>query len=262
MIPDRAILILERQRERIAPLKNRRALGYAEFTKWKRDSEVAIERIFGAQTRQIEDFTEISYSLGAWTSATPDSAWIDAKNRGLDKADAILRSMIDEIRTFEIDESDESAPSTIAILERICLKFHAVARQLRSRHAARSTLEVDDEYDVQDLLHALLRIHFDDIRPEESSPSYAGSGSRLDFLLKDEKIVVEVKKARKGLTDKRLGEELIIDIAKYEHHPDCQLLFCFVYDPEGLIGNPVGLERDLEAHSGNLNVRVIVGLKY
>ena len=28
---------------------------------------------------------------------------------------------------------------------------------------------------------------FDDIRPEEYTPSYAGGSSRIDFLLKDEK---------------------------------------------------------------------------
>jgi hypothetical protein len=31
-----------------------------------------------------------------------------------------------------------------------------------------------DEYDVQDLLYALLRIFFDDVRPEEWTPSFAG----------------------------------------------------------------------------------------
>jgi REase_DpnII-MboI len=50
-----------------------------------------------------------------------------------------------------------------------------------------------DEYDVQDSLHALLKLHFDDVRREEWTPSYAGSQSRMDFLLKREKIVVETK---------------------------------------------------------------------
>ena len=57
--------------------------------------------------------------------------------------------------------------------------------------------EIKDEYDVQDLLNALLRLNFDDVRPEEYTPSYAGSSTRVDFLLKKEKIVIEVKKTRK-----------------------------------------------------------------
>ena len=45
-------------------------------------------------------------------------------------------------------------------------------------------------------------------------------------LLKNEKIVIEVKKTRKTMTAKKLGEELIIDIEKYQEHPDCERLFC------------------------------------
>lgn len=141
----------------------------------------------------------------------------------------------------------------------ICKKFHVVARQLRNRRNNRTTLEIEDEYDVQDLLHSLLKIYFDDIRPEEWVPSYAGSSSRIDFLLKKEKIVIEVKKTRKNLIDKEIGEELLIDIAKYKQHSDCKALICFIYDPEGRIGNPRGLENDLNQLSNNeLNIITII----
>lgn len=124
-------------------------------------------------------------------------------------------------------------------------RFHKVARQLRNRHKGRPTLEIEDEYDVQDLLHALLQLYFNDIRNEEWTPSYAGKCARVDFLLKNEKIVIEVKKTRQGLTDKELGDQLIIDIDRYKSHPDCEKLICFVYDPEGRIGNPNGIINDL-----------------
>lgn len=136
-------------------------------------------------------------------------------------------------------------------------KFHAVARQLRNRHQNRETLRITDEYDVQDLLHALLRLYFEDIRPEEWVPSYAGKASRVDFLLKNEKVIIEVKKTRDHLEDKEIGDQLIIDIERYQAHPDCDRLICFVYDPEGRIGNPVGLKNDLEnRHNGFLNIYI------
>ena len=136
-------------------------------------------------------------------------------------------------------------------LDRIFNRFHKVARQLRSRHADRSTLEIEDEYDVQDLLHSLLQLYFDDIRAEEWTPSYAGSAARVDFLLKKEKTVIEVKKTRQGLADKEIGNQLIEDIERYKIHPDCERLICFVYDPEGRVGNPNGLMTDLNnRHEG------------
>lgn len=67
----------------------------------------------------------------------------------------------------------------------------------------------------------------------------------MDFLLKKEKVVIEIKKTRKNLGDRELGEELLVDIAKYARHEDCESLICFVYDPEGRIANPRGVESDL-----------------
>ncbi|MFC1766499.1 hypothetical protein ACFL6U_31025 [Planctomycetota bacterium] len=137
-------------------------------------------------------------------------------------------------------------------------KFHAVAKQLRFRYNSRATLDIEDEYDVQDLLHALLRLYFDDVRNEEWTPSYAGGSSRMDFLLKEEKIVIEIKMARKGLNDKKLGKQLIEDKEKYKAHPDCKKLICFAYDPGGRIVNPKGIENDLNAHSDDFEVIVII----
>ena len=104
----------------------------------------------------------------------------------------------------------------------------------------------------------MLRIFFDDIRPEEWTPSYAGGSSRMDFLLKPEKIVVEVKKTRPKLGAKEVGEQLATDILRYRSHPACRTLICFVYDPEERIANPRGLEQDLNQLIGELQVRVFV----
>ena len=143
------------------------------------------------------------------------------------------------------------------VLKTIFSKFHKVVRQLRNRYSNRPTLDVNDEYDVQDLLHSLLQIYFDDIRPEEWTPSYAGKSARTDFLLKNEKVFVEVKKTRNGLADKEVGEQLTLDIAKYKSHPDCEKLYCFVYDPEGRIVNKDGIISDLESPNDGF-VKVII----
>jgi hypothetical protein len=138
-------------------------------------------------------------------------------------------------------------------------RFHQVAKELKNRYNKRETLEINDEYDVQDLLRALLRIEFDDVRHEEWTPSYAGKSSRMDFLLKEEQIVIEVKKSRDGLNEKEIGDQLIIDIKRYENHKDCKTLVCFIYDPEEKIKNPIGLSSDLEKMgSDSLRLKVII----
>ena len=163
------------------------------------------------------------------------------------------------LRRLEYKQSpDDIHDTSIQKVKLICKRFHLVTRQLRQRHSDRTTFVIDDEYDVQDLLHSLLKIFFDDVRAEEYAPSYAGSSSRMDFLLKSEKIVIEVKKTRKKLEGKEVGKQLIDDIAHYNTHPDCKTLVCFVYDPEGRIGNPRGLETDLNRISDELSVIVFI----
>jgi len=144
------------------------------------------------------------------------------------------------------------------LLYNIFNKFHNVAIQLRSRYNGRETIDIKDEYDVQDVLHVLLKLHFKDIRKEEWTPSYAGGASRMDFLLKDEQIVIEVKKTRNGIDDKELGKQLIIDKAKYTAHPNCKKLICFTSDPDGRIQNPKGIENDLNSKNDDFIVDIVI----
>jgi len=140
----------------------------------------------------------------------------------------------------------------------VCKKFHTVAKQIQKRYDKRLSLEIKDEYDVQDLLHALLKMFFDDIRREEYTPSYAGGSARMDFLLKGPNVGIEVKKTRKELRDKDIGKQLVEDITWYRNHKNCRGLVCFIYDPEGFLSNPKGLIIDLNQESDEFSVRVFI----
>jgi len=144
------------------------------------------------------------------------------------------------------------------IIEQIFSRFDLIARQIKCRYNNRSTLEINDEHDVQDLLHSLLLLYFDDIRREEYAPSYAGISPRMDLLIKDEGIVIECKMVKKGRSEKQIRNELIIDKEHYRGHPDCKLLYCFVYDPEKRIKNPRGFEKDLSSVIGGFETKVFV----
>jgi hypothetical protein len=184
---------------------------------------------------------------------------IDACDAFFQLALRTVRQSLQRLRA-EGEVGAEAQPlDELSLVLGLVRRFHLIARALRDRPRNRTALTMDDEYDVQYLLGGLLRLHFDDVRPEEWSPSYAGGASRLDFLLKREQIVVEVKRTRTGLTDRQVGEELIIDAARYAEHPDCKILVCLIHDPDQLIANPRGLEDDLGrlAHD-DLQVAVVV----
>jgi len=165
-------------------------------------------------------------------------------------------------------EADEVTPNrpfseTLSAIERVdllCSRFHAVVDQLKqpkrgSKRGLRSSPK--DEYDVQDVLHALLWIFFSDVRREDPVPQRAGAASRTDFVLKQEQIIIEVKKTRANLRDNEVGKELIVDIERYKGRKDCKVLYCFVYDPEHYIRNPAGVE-ELSRNDPDLAVKVVV----
>ena len=94
-----------------------------------------------------------------------------------------LNSLIGILEAIEkIQPKDVNIDADLIICNTI-EHFHACANQLKRRHGERETLIIKDEYDVQDLLHALLKLHFSDVRPEEWTPSNAGNSNRMDFLL-------------------------------------------------------------------------------
>ena len=133
---------------------------------------------------------------------------------------------------------------------------------LTHRRKGAHWLTFDSEYDVQDLLHSLLRPWVADIRPEEFTPSYAGTSTRMDFLLPAYALVVELKFVRDRNHGRRIGDELIIDIEHYRRHPECRTLWCVIYDPNNFLQNGEGLKNDLEGNratpDGEVTTRVLI----
>ncbi len=140
----------------------------------------------------------------------------------------------------------------------LCRRFPLFVERLQNRQRGRPAYTVSDEYDVQDLLHAILKLHFDDVRPEEWTPSYAGNASRIDFLLPQERTIIEAKMTRANLGQKEVANELIIDAARYSKVPHVDCLVCLVYDPLRRCLNPSALEHDLANCGGRLRIAPVV----
>ena len=154
-------------------------------------------------------------------------------------------------------------PSSIEdLLQTLLRRLPRAMYPLAYRRKDARSLTFESEYDIQDLLHSQLRPWVADIRPEEFTPSYAGSATRMDFLLPKHRLVIEVKRVRDKSHATKVGDELIVDIEHYRRHPDCDRLWCAVYDPRLLIQNPSGMISDLEGRHSTpdepISVRVLV----
>jgi len=160
-------------------------------------------------------------------------------------------------RNYPLKEAEE-------IVEYVLVHFDVVAEQLLDRYDNRGTLKINDEHDVQDLLHALLAMFFDDIANEEWNPSEGASSSRGDFLLLDNGTIIEVKTTltRNGTLQairKKLGEELNNDLMQYSRNPKCKRIYLFVYDPQKKIKKHTTFERGISSDKlKNIKVSTIV----
>ena len=241
---------LTKLQEKVSYIQYLKKLSYdnSDFSQWKSELKNILKEIFWEIDERVEAFGLIKFGFSYNENFSSEQLQNKYLN-WLKEADNFLNRLIWEL--------EQNKWESIEILENVFNRFTYVVSQLRRRYSNRSTLKINDEYDVQDLLHALLKIYFDDIRNEETNPSFAWASSRADFLLKDEKIVIEVKCTKSLQKDKNIGEQIILDSSKYKDHPDCEMLVCFVYDPENFIKNPKGLEKDLE-NTEDLDVKVYI----
>lgn len=175
-----------------------------------------------------------------------------------EKADETLKvKLVEKSKILELISRRNSRKyqndQALEIVKYILVHFDVVAEQLKSRHKNRPTLDITDEYDVQDLLHALLSMFFDDVANEEWNPSDGASPSRADFLLMDNGSIIEVKTTLTRNTGentlrKNLEKELNDDLIKYSRRQDCKSIYFFIYDPEKKIKKPTTFERGVSSN--------------
>jgi len=166
---------------------------------------------------------------------------------------------------FTIRTGTPSSLNAVDYLQNLFLKFRDIANALENGPRTNKkvkigkSIKIVDEYDVQLIIYPFLILNFQDVRPEEYTPSYAGSSTKIDFLLKIEELAIESKITRKNHGEKEIRNELLVDIATYKNHGDCKGLVCFIYDRDQLFKNKTGFIRDLEHGStAKFQVRVFI----
>lgn len=163
-----------------------------------------------------------------------------------------LEKAVPEVkRSIELTQSEAE---TLVI--KIFKRFNIIAITLLDRYAGKPTIVIEEEKDAQDLMHGLLKLHFDDVRREEPTESYAGGPSFIDFLLAKYRIGIEVKMGKHG--NRELKKQINDDKNNYRKHGLCDKLLCLVYDPDHNIKNPHGFENDLTDDISGLDTKVFV----
>ena len=179
-----------------------------------------------------------------YTNYEPD---VKEVNKFIEATITSLKSRVHEIELYDDNEEcgEMTTEKALETLHSIARKFKEATMPLRKRRTGKQPFLIENEYDVQDVFHTFLRLFFQIVRPEEWTPQYAGSANRMDFVLPDYNIAIEIKMTRENLRDKDIGDQILNDISHYKADSSVHHLFCFIYDPHECIQNKQALEDDL-----------------
>jgi hypothetical protein len=118
------------------------------------------------------------------------------------------------------------------LIEQICQRLPHAARILSRRsRQGRVGYEIADEYDVQDLLHGILRAFIKYSVQEDPLPKAAGAkSSRADISIEDLGILIEIKYVHRPDDQKRIFEEYSQDLVLYAKWPHLKTLVFLIYN--------------------------------
>ena len=152
----KALELLFKQKESIEAIKPLEESS-KKFQEWREQTKVVIKAIFGITSDYYKRFDALLFYPGSPlmpiignkprskpSEAQKKKAYLD----GLEYCDTMLTAMITEIEIWEDDDHNGSSEYAINTVQVICNHFHQAVRQIRKRHENRSTIDVNDEYDV------------------------------------------------------------------------------------------------------------------
>ena len=125
----------------------------------------------------------------------------------------------------------------------------------------KTVIKIEDEYDVQDLLYVSLKSVFPTMKYENPLAKFGGKSTRLDFVLMEEGIIIEVKQINESeKNDSKFTDQLKIDIESYHVLDYLTDLIFYIYAPKAIqdINNFLELQGERNIKGKTFNVKIIV----
>ena len=132
-----------------------------------------------------------------------------------------LDELLGELATHDLKEivslrATKTPNANVSLVRELCARLPNSSKILASRRKGKPPFKIEDEYDVQDLLHAILRCYIKETVQENPFPKLAGTNSsRADISIEKLGVIIEVKFARVTADQKKITRELSEDIVLY-----------------------------------------------
>jgi len=224
------------------------------LVKKEKVSEIRIVHTPYLTEKYVEDYVQRSIQSGLLGSEDPH---LIPFGEGNDLTNELLST-----ETSLSPAPDPSISDTAMVLQ-ICRRIQYSASILSNRpRKGKTPFLIEDEYDVQDLLQAVLKAYLKYFVQEDPLPKVAAAkSSRADISIEDLGILIEVKYVREPGDQKRIFEEYSEDLELYSK---CSYLktFIFLIYNSSKLRDPEAFERlsGIQERNGKrFDVRIVLG---
>ena len=194
----------------------------------------------------------------------------DAENQANNFADLITDSRSlpfaeGENLTHELlleEMNSQASGFDVSTIVHVCKRLRYSAQTLSARKRKKPSYVIVDEYDVQDLLNAVLRAFLKQVISEEPLGKVVNTLSgRADLAIVRFGVLIEVKLAREVKDQKRILDDFSRDLILYPKWPHLKHLIYFIYNSH-LLADPEAFEEldgAREISGRRFNVQVVLG---
>jgi hypothetical protein len=149
--------------------------------------------------------------------------------------------------TYDLLFSGKGEPTLkldVDLVEQLCKRIAKVAGVLSIRtRINKKPYLIEDEYDVQDLLQAILRAYLKYSVQEDPLHKVAGTrSSRADISIEELGIIIELKYVRSQEDQRKIFDDFSKDLLLYSVWKPLETLFFVIYNSSGL-RDPESLEK-------------------
>lgn len=177
------------------------------------------------------------------------------ENHGDGYNSAPLKRLVDFVKSPPkpwAPQEEEKLEEVVDYIVKTLRNFTPIASSVTKRRKGKEneTIRLSDEYDIQDLLHVMLKPQFPLIRTENVVDGKTDRQFlKIDFTIPDSNIAIECKYAKHDTSMPEIKKQMHDDIIIYSNHPDCKTLIFFIYNKDFNISDPIPYEKFYSTNS-------------
>lgn len=150
----------------------------------------------------------------------------------LTELDSVVEQL--QLKLQHLGVTKMTPSSEIQLILQLCKRLPISAKALNRRRSNKTPFEIVDEYDVQDLMQAILRAYFKYSVSEEPISKLAGASSRADFAIQDLGVIIEAKYVHGPNEQDRIGKQFAEDVQSYSQWTHLEHFIYVVYGADDL----------------------------